>query len=48
MATSSTAAPLSKVYSGVTQEFFGAAALVRKAMEAQTFAGQRLKTAWKK
>lgn len=33
-----------KVYEGVTHEFFGAAAVVQKAQEAQVYAGQRLKT----
>jgi len=32
-----------KVYSGVTHEFFGTAAVVQKAQEAQTYAGSRLK-----
>lgn len=32
-----------KLYSGVTHEFFGAAAVVQKAQEAQAYAGQRLK-----
>lgn len=32
-----------KVYSGVTHEFFGAAAVVQKAQQAQVYAGERLK-----
>lgn len=32
-----------KLYSGVTHEFFGTAAVVKKAQEAQAYAGQRLK-----
>ncbi len=32
-----------KVYSGVTHEFFGTAAVVQKAEEAQTYAGERIK-----
>ncbi len=32
-----------KLYSGVTHEFFGTAAVVKKAEEAQAYAGQRLK-----
>jgi acetyl esterase len=35
-----------KVYSGTTHEFFGTAAVVSKAMDAQTFAGQRLQEAF--
>lgn len=34
-----------KVYEGVTHEFFGTAAVVKKAEEAQAYAGQRLKQA---
>ena len=33
-----------KVYDGVTHEFFGTAAVVKKAEDAQAYAGQRLKT----
>jgi len=33
-----------KIYEGVTHEFFGMAAVVAKAKEAQAFAGQQLKT----
>jgi acetyl esterase len=36
-----------KVYSGVTHEFFGAAAVVAKAQEAQQYAGQRLSASLK-
>jgi acetyl esterase len=32
-----------KVYPGVTHEFFGTAAVVKKAEEAQAYAGDRLK-----
>jgi len=32
-----------KVYSGVTHEFFGTAAVVQKAKDAQAYAGSRLK-----
>ena len=32
-----------KVYDGVTHEFFGMAAVVAKARQAQAFAGQQLK-----
>jgi acetyl esterase len=35
-----------KVYGGVTHEFFGMAAVVQKAKEAQSYAGQRLKQAF--
>ena len=35
-----------KVYDGVTHEFFGMAAVVQKAKEAQSYAGQRLKQAF--
>ena len=35
-----------RVYSGVTHEFFGTAAVVRKAKDAQAFAGERLKKAF--
>jgi acetyl esterase len=35
-----------KVYNGTTHEFFGTAAVVSKAMEAQTFAGERLQAAF--
>lgn len=35
------------LYSGVTHEFFGTAAVVEKAQEAQTYAGARLKAALK-
>ncbi len=37
-----------KVYAGVAHEFFGAAAVVPEAMRAQLFAGERLKSAFKK
>ena len=37
-----------KVYSGVTHEFFGTAAAVKKAKDAQDFAGNQLKAAFKK
>ena len=33
-------------YEGVTHEFFGTAAVVQKAKEAQAYAGQRLKAAF--
>ena len=36
-----------KVYPGVTHEFFGTAAVVKEAQEAQTFAGEQLKAAFK-
>ena len=36
-----------KVYSGVAHEFFGAAAVVKEAQEAQMFAGEKLKAAFK-
>lgn len=36
-----------KVYSGVTHEFFGTAAVVEKAQEAQQYAGQRLSASLK-
>jgi len=32
-----------KVYPGVTHEFFGTAAVVQKAKDAQAYAGSRLK-----
>lgn len=32
-----------KLYSGVTHEFLGTAAVVEKAREAQAYAGERLK-----
>jgi acetyl esterase/lipase len=32
-----------RLYPGITNEFFGAAAVVQKAQEAQTYAGERLK-----
>ena len=35
-----------KLYAGVTHEFFGTAAVVAKAREAQGYAGQRLKGAF--
>ena len=35
-----------KNYDGVTHEFFGMAAVVKKAKDAQEYAGQRLKRAW--
>jgi len=35
-----------KLYTGVTHEFFGTAAVVTKAKEAQAYAGQRLKGAF--
>jgi hypothetical protein len=35
-----------KTYDGVTHEFFGMAALVAKARQAQAFAGQQLKQAF--
>lgn len=31
-----------KIYDGVTHEFFGGAAVLKKAQEAQKYAGQRL------
>ena len=37
-----------KVYKGVTHEFFGTAAVVKEAKDAQTFAGDQLKSAFKK
>ncbi|MBA1200594.1 alpha/beta hydrolase [Pseudomonas capeferrum] len=37
-----------KLYSGVTHEFFGTAAVVKKAQEAQEYAGQRLKASFAK
>ena len=37
-----------KIYSGVTHEFFGTAAVVKKAKDAQDFAGNQLKAAFKK
>jgi acetyl esterase len=37
-----------KVYDGVTHEFFGMAAVVRKAKDAQEYAGQRLKDSFAK
>jgi acetyl esterase len=37
-----------KVYDGVTHEFFGTAAVVKEAKDAQTFAGDQLKDAFKK
>jgi acetyl esterase len=37
-----------KVYAGATHEFFGAAAAVKKAKEAQDYAGRQLKNAFKK
>lgn len=37
-----------KVFAGVTHEFFGTAAVVPEAMSAQVFAGERLKSAFKK
>lgn len=37
-----------KVYPGVTHEFFGTAAVVQKAQEAQEYAGQRLKGSFDK
>lgn len=36
-----------KVFAGVTHEFFGTAAVVKEAQEAQTFAGEQLKAAFK-
>lgn len=35
-----------KIYDGVTHEFFGMAAVVQKAKDAQKFAGERLKASW--
>jgi len=35
-----------KIYDGVTHEFFGMAAVVAKAKQAQAFAGQQLKKAF--
>ena len=35
-----------KMYPGVTHEFFGMAAVVQKANEAQEYAGKRLKQAF--
>ena len=35
-----------KEYEGVTHEFFGTAAVVAKAKDAQSYAGQRLKAAF--
>ncbi|WP_206733659.1 alpha/beta hydrolase [Pseudoxanthomonas composti] len=35
-----------KIYTGVTHEFFGAAAVVEKAKEAQVYAGQRLRASF--
>jgi acetyl esterase/lipase len=37
-----------KVYKGVTHEFFGTAAVVKEAEEAQTFAGEQLVSAFKR
>lgn len=36
-----------KVYDGVTHEFFGMAAVVPRAMDAQQYAGDRLKDTFK-
>jgi hypothetical protein len=37
-----------KVYAGTTHEFFGMAAVVADAKEAQQLAGQRIKNAFKR
>jgi hypothetical protein len=37
----------SQLYPGVTHEFFGADAVIRKAGEAQRFAGQKLKASFR-